>query len=309
MGQTTQQSISFAPTFNVPTTTGTKVVGAGYMGEFGNGLWQVFAENGTFTVPAGVSKIRVRVVGGGGGGRSGGTGGGGGGYAHGVFPVTDGQSFAVTVGLGGTGGSSPTAGRTSSFGALISAAGGAVGALSGSIASGGAGFGGDYQASGGSSGPTAGSGGGGSGSQLGRGGSSNGGVSGGGGIGQAGNSIGSGGGSPFGSNWLAPSSGGYDIIGNSAASGSKGASNPINAVIRFPFDCFTGGGGGGGGTTGSDGGIGGGGGGGSSNCGGGGIGGGGGGGGSFPGGGGIGGGGGSGGGGNNGGIGIVIVEW
>jgi phage-related tail fiber protein len=50
-------------------TTATKVVGAGYMGEFGQGLWNTFNQNGTFTIPNDVSQIRVRVVGAGGGGR------------------------------------------------------------------------------------------------------------------------------------------------------------------------------------------------------------------------------------------------
>ncbi|MBW4056701.1 MAG: hypothetical protein HIU83_15135 [Proteobacteria bacterium] len=59
-------------------TTATKVVPPGYMGEFGQGLWQEFRTNGTFTVPANITSIRVRVVGGGGGGKSGGSSGGGG---------------------------------------------------------------------------------------------------------------------------------------------------------------------------------------------------------------------------------------
>lgn len=232
-------------------TTATKAVPAGYMGEFGSGLWRVFSENGTFTVPAGVSKIRVRVVGAGGGRGNGGVGGGGGGggYAHGVFTVTPGQSFPVTVGIGGN----QVDGGASSFGALISATGGKKGnhlpPYNGG--DGGIGVGGDFQASGGKGGTGDGSvnpkaGGGAAGSQLGDGG--NGGdwvsgasTSGGGGVGggKGGNTAGSpgGGGSPFGNAILTTPA--PDIIGGI----SSGVANPINAVIRFPFDGFTGGGG------------------------------------------------------------------
>ena len=46
----------------------TKIVPAGYMGEFGNGLWQVFQASGVFVVPDNVRQLRVRTFGGGGGG-------------------------------------------------------------------------------------------------------------------------------------------------------------------------------------------------------------------------------------------------
>jgi hypothetical protein len=62
---------------NTTATTATKVVGAGYMGEFGQGLWNTFNQNGTFTIPNDVTKIRVRVVGAGGGGSGKGRAGGG----------------------------------------------------------------------------------------------------------------------------------------------------------------------------------------------------------------------------------------
>lgn len=229
----------------------TKVVPAGYMGEFGNGLWRIFNENGTFVVPANVSKIRVRVVGAGGGRGTGGVGGGGGGggYAHGEFNVAPGQSFAVTVGVGG----SQIDGGSSSFGALISATGGKKGNHLSPYngGDGGVGVGGDFQASGGKggTGDSSGSprcGGGAAGSQLGDGGTGGNFVSGtltsgGGGVGggKGGDTAGAagGGGSPFGNATLsipAP-----DIIGGI----SSGIANPISAVIRFPFDGFTGGGG------------------------------------------------------------------
>ena len=99
-----------------------------------------FTSSGTFTVPAGVRKVRVTCVGGGGGGAgctpSGSTynssaGGGAGGAAIGIYTVTPGQPVAVTVGAGGTGGvaanGAGTQGGTSSFGAFCSATGGGFG--------------------------------------------------------------------------------------------------------------------------------------------------------------------------------------
>lgn len=99
-------------------------------------LFQTFTANGTFTVPSGVTQVRVLCVGGGGGGASGHQGGGGSGYVQtGTFSVTPGQSIAVTVGSGGNGaiavnstndiiGISP--GTSSSFGSLLTANGGQV---------------------------------------------------------------------------------------------------------------------------------------------------------------------------------------
>lgn len=94
----------------------------------------------TYTVPAGVSRINVQVLGGGGGGggqngaNSGGGGGGGGGYATAIVPVTPGQMITVTVGSGGTGGSNVptngTVGTVSLFpkvGTILTANGGAGG--------------------------------------------------------------------------------------------------------------------------------------------------------------------------------------
>jgi hypothetical protein len=92
-----------------------------------------YAISGSFIVPVGVSRLRVRVFGGGGGGggafNGGQSGGGsGGGYSEGIFTVSPGAILPVTTGAGGNGGSGvPSAGGTggtSSVSALISATGG-----------------------------------------------------------------------------------------------------------------------------------------------------------------------------------------
>ena len=98
---------------------------------------QVITLSGTFTVPNGIIKIKVTVVGGGGGvaacAPSGGTfvsggGGGAGGAAVGIYNTTPGTAYTCTIGAGGAGGTSGgypgSAGGTTSFGALLSASGG-----------------------------------------------------------------------------------------------------------------------------------------------------------------------------------------
>jgi hypothetical protein len=98
----------------------------------GFGSMQVFTASGTFVVPNGVTKARVKVIGGGGAGgyhstMSGG-GGGAGGQANGIVAgLTPGQSITVTVGAGGAIPASPANGNnggTSSFGTYMSATGG-----------------------------------------------------------------------------------------------------------------------------------------------------------------------------------------
>jgi hypothetical protein len=86
-----------------------------------------FTSNGTYTVPSNCRTILVQIVGGGGGSAGYCESGGAGGFAEGVFSVTPGASYAVTIGGGGGGvGYYAAAGRggTSSFGSLISATGG-----------------------------------------------------------------------------------------------------------------------------------------------------------------------------------------
>jgi len=91
---------------------------------------QVFTASGTFTVPAGITSVRVKVYGGGGGGRYAGTQyfPGRGGYIEAIVPVTLGGTVAVTVGAGGTSGGGT--GGTSSFGTLATATGGLGGTIS-----------------------------------------------------------------------------------------------------------------------------------------------------------------------------------
>jgi hypothetical protein len=96
---------------------------------------EFFLSNGTFVVPSNVTRIKVEMWGGGGGSGKGyqgnqgieysGGGGGAGGYDLGVFTVTPGSSFPVTV---GSGGKTNQTGGTSSFGGLMSTTGGSGGA-------------------------------------------------------------------------------------------------------------------------------------------------------------------------------------
>ncbi len=122
----------------------------------GFSIMQSFTANGSFVVPQGVTRLRVRTIGGGGGGggnttSGGGGGGGGGGYAEGVYAVGPGQVLTVTVGAAGTGGvnnsgsasgNSGANGGTTSFGAFLSAAGGTGGQGSLSAGQGNSGSGG-----------------------------------------------------------------------------------------------------------------------------------------------------------------------
>lgn len=89
-----------------------------------------------FIVGAGITSVNVLAIGGGGGGANGHQGGGGAGFlSTGTFAVSPGDIIPITVGTGGTGaldafGSNQivglTAGGTSSFGTLLSAAGGSI---------------------------------------------------------------------------------------------------------------------------------------------------------------------------------------
>lgn len=111
----------------------------------------------SWTVPAGVTTVRVRVWGGGGGGLNTGNGlnysGGGGGFAlKTITGLTPGSTVTVTISAGGNSGSSPAIGGTSSFGAYVSATGGRNNNTAGSI-TGGVGVGGDINMYGSGGGP------------------------------------------------------------------------------------------------------------------------------------------------------------
>ena len=129
----------------------------------------VYATPGTttFTVPAGITRIKIRLWAGGGGagGASGvagsGSGGGGAGYSEGTFAVTPSQTYVVVVGAGGGGGGSGAngaAGGSSSVAisggaALLYATGGGggyggVGVIAPTLAAQGAGAGGALNLSG-----------------------------------------------------------------------------------------------------------------------------------------------------------------
>jgi hypothetical protein len=100
------------------------------------------AGSSSWTVPANVTRIEVLVIGGGGGGsdcnntglgyRISGGGGGAGGAAQGIYTVTPGTVYTVTVGAGGARQSN---GGTTSFGALISATGGFGASFSNNVVS------------------------------------------------------------------------------------------------------------------------------------------------------------------------------
>ncbi len=85
----------------------------------------------TWTCPAGVTSLRVLVVGGGGGGGRAGGGGGGGMIDHPAYAVTPGLTYTVTVGNGGRGHTGDASsgkaerGNDSVFGTLIAKGGGA----------------------------------------------------------------------------------------------------------------------------------------------------------------------------------------
>ena len=118
-------------------------MGAIVPGGSGNHGYQLFTSSGTFTVPAGVTRLNVRAIGGGGGGGGGGTtsastttqygggGGGPGGVTEAAIPVTAGEALTVTIGAGGAGGAGGAAGgnagSSGNNGGVSSLTGGSVG--------------------------------------------------------------------------------------------------------------------------------------------------------------------------------------
>lgn len=98
---------------------------------------QIFTSNGNFTVPSGITKIKVTNVGAGAGGGAGsgasglGSGGGAGSTSVKNLSVTPAQVIAVTVGTAGTAGTAaganPTDGTDTTFGVLLTGKGGIKG--------------------------------------------------------------------------------------------------------------------------------------------------------------------------------------
>ena len=138
---TTTGGVAPGTSGNVLTSNGTSWISATPAVEYAGFNTVLFAASGTWTVPTGITKARVTVVGGGSGGFTSATAeiGGFGGFAQAYITGLSG-SVTITVGLGSneaTAGSS-TAGGTTSFGSYISATGGGS-ASSGVIGVGGTG--------------------------------------------------------------------------------------------------------------------------------------------------------------------------
>ena len=152
-GTSALQTVAPSTSGNVLTSNGTTWTSAALPPSLPGYSGQVFTSTGTFTVPSGITAVKVTVVGGGGNGgasNASGVGGGGGGgvairYVTGLTPA---DTVAVTV--GGVAG-------TSSFGAFASATGGAsVGTNSQTGGNGGTGSSGTYNITGGRGGNGAG---------------------------------------------------------------------------------------------------------------------------------------------------------
>lgn len=159
-------SPNFSGTPTAPTPSAgdasTKLATTAFVSQNGMKNMQLISASTTFTVPAGVTRLKVTITGGGagGGGKNASTvggGGGAGGTAIGFVSVSPGQSISVTIGGGGSGGNTGdgVGGGSSSFGGFLSAGGGNPGLSS--SGNGGGGLGGG--ASGGSANISGGSGG------------------------------------------------------------------------------------------------------------------------------------------------------
>jgi len=155
-GASTPQTVAPSTSGNVLTSNGTTWTSAAptntYVGQKG----QAFTANGTFTIPTGVTAIKLTVVGGGGAGGSYavdgcgnqyfGVGGGGGGAAiKFLTSLTSGNTLAVTI--GGAAGTSSVASGTQTI-TTVSATGGSNGGNTNGV-SGGIGSNGDLNIGGG----------------------------------------------------------------------------------------------------------------------------------------------------------------
>lgn len=137
----TSQVVDFA---NTPTVNGTPIGG-------GLGGIQVFTSSGTFTIPSGISKIKVTVVGGGGNGDGTSYWGGGGGGGTAIKYLTGlTATRTLTITVGGQGGTSSVASGTQTI-STVSATGGsnAMSSTNNNGGPGGDGSGGDINIKGG----------------------------------------------------------------------------------------------------------------------------------------------------------------
>jgi len=123
-GSTTLQSTdATTPTITLPATTGTLALTSSVLP---GAQAQVFTASGTFTIPTGVTAIKVTVVGAGGGGAGATAGnvfcaGGGGGYGVQYFTgLTPANTLTVTVGAAGTGGGGDSSGGTGGTSSIAS---------------------------------------------------------------------------------------------------------------------------------------------------------------------------------------------
>ena len=143
LGNTTSTVQSVAPgaTGNLLTSDGTTWASSAPQGAATGPSVQTFLASGTFTVPAGITKLMVTAFGGGGGGggqgttssTTGGRGGVCGGGTASISGLIPGASITVTVGAGGAGGNSAGTGITggnggnTTFGTYVTAGGGGGG--------------------------------------------------------------------------------------------------------------------------------------------------------------------------------------
>lgn len=116
-GTSAVQTVAPGTAGNLLTSNGTTWTSAAAPSSYSGVTSQVFTSNGTFTIPSGVTKVKVTVVGGGGGTAGGNSnaqivaGGGGGAAIKWLTGLTPGNTLSVTVGAGGTAGTSaPTDG-------------------------------------------------------------------------------------------------------------------------------------------------------------------------------------------------------
>lgn len=143
-GTSAVQVVAPGASGNLLTSNGTTWTSAAPASSFVGFRGQAFTSNGTFTIPTGITAIKVTVVGGGGSGGAGyyncicgttyvigGGGGGGGGTAISFFTgLTPGNTISVTV--GGAGGNSSVSSGTQTITTATGNAGSAGGAASNS---------------------------------------------------------------------------------------------------------------------------------------------------------------------------------